>query len=174
MTPSVAPQCMPAVNMAPGHGMPGNLSSNQVVLPDDKQTKPKPVKRTKRLPKPPGQQGLTKKMQQHLLQQQQQQYLAQQSGMLFGQQQPQQVFYQQQQQQQHQQRALSGQAGMPPQQQQGLVFIIITLSFKQILHDILELIKSNFRTNQIKCCFFFFSFLFHENLVLSNELKKVE
>lgn len=136
MTPSGVPHSMPAVNMAPGHGMPGNLSSNQVVLPDDKQTKPKPVKRTKRLTKPPGQQGLTKKMQQHLMQQQQQQYLAQQSGMLFGQQQQQQVFYQQQQQQQ--QRTLSGQAGMPPQQQQGLVFIIITLSFKRIQHDILE------------------------------------
>ena len=137
MTPSGVPHSMPAVNMAPGHGMPGNLSSNQVVLPDDKQTKPKPVKRTKRLTKPPGQQGLTKKMQQHLMQQQQQQYLAQQSGMLFGQQQQQQVFYQQQQQHQ-QQRTLSGQAGMPPQQQQGLVFIIITLSFKRIQHDILE------------------------------------
>lgn len=113
--PLIATPVASAVNMPSVLNVQPNLTTNQVPVPDGKQTKPKTTKQRKRPPKPPSQTALQKKMQ--LLQQQQQQYLpSQQPTMMFGQstqqqqQQQQQPFFQQAQQQRTLQPGLQSQA----------------------------------------------------------------
>ena len=106
--PLIAAPITSAVNMPSVLNVQPNLSTNQVTVPDSKQSKPKATKQRKRS-KP-----CQKKMLQQ--QQQQQQYLvSQQPTMMFGQstqQQQQQAFFQQA----PQQRGL--QPGLQPQAQQ--------------------------------------------------------
>ena len=123
-----------AVNMSSVLSVQPNLPTNQVAVSEGKQAKPKATtKRTKRLPKPPSQAAIHKKMQQQPLQhQQQQQYLQGQPGMMFGQstqqpQQQQQPYFQQSQQQ----RGL--QQGLQPQAQQRWVEVVHCILIKSSL-----------------------------------------
>ena len=103
--PLIAAPVASAVNMPSVLNVQPSLTTNQVPVPDSKQTKPKTTKQRKRPPKPPSQAATQKKMQllqqqhqQQQQQQQQQQYLpTQQPTMMFAQ------STQQQQQQQQQQ-----------------------------------------------------------------------